>query len=360
VKTDVLLYDAIGEQIEQLIPLFGVDAQRSNILTAFETACRDSLCLHVGEWVPELSRINVDGTPFQYSLSLRRNRPAALQFLAEAARPGLGTPERIRAGSLALHRLAETCGVGSELETVVPLLSVLAPEADPSLLADPSGALWLALSFERDAPPALTVYVNAQWGSEPSRWRRLHQFAEFFESGDEWRWLVPFSGSGRTPLGTAVTFRAGKETMGRIYLWSYGLGVDAHRLFFLRSPTGEGASNAFDRFTRHILGDDVCYPTRSSLVSMEMPAKVASAKVELCAHCACAHDVEAAARLSAWLRDAGLDEDVYGAMMSVLTARRQLSGRALPSVHAYVGVGWRGGEEYASIYVNPGPGLECW
>lgn len=71
-----------------------------------------------------------------------------------------------------------------------------------------------------------------------------------------------------------------------------------------------------------------------------------------------AHDAEAATRISGWLQQLGVDDQIYHATVSSLSLGRRLSDSALPSLHAYVGVGARGAEHYASVYLNPGPALE--
>ncbi len=355
-----VLFDPLREQVEQLIGVFGVETQASTILAAFDALCAESLHIDARQRTPELSRINVDGTPFQYSLSLGRNRRAPLQFLGEAGRPGGDIEERLKAGRVALARLAEVCGIIEESVEIDPLLRIAAPANDHHLLADRAGIFWFAVSFHPDTTPALTVYINGRWGPTESQWRRLEDAAAYFERLDPWRSLRASPAAGFAPLGMAVTLKRGEPPSGRFYLSAYGVAVNVYRSLFLGLADDRGADATFDSFVRHVIGADVRYPTRSAVFSVGLgPSHEAAPKLELCAHCALDHDVDAAHRISAWLLDSRFDDGLYDSVLHTLTATRPLSGTHVPTVHAYVGIGWRSAGQYASIYLNPGPGLAC-
>jgi hypothetical protein len=354
-----VLFDQVRNQVERLIPVFGVSREASAVLASFDILCSESLDLDVRCRAPEFSRINADGTPFQFALSLSQHWPAPLQFLGEAGRPGCGMQERLRAGYASLRELARECGVVAEVEGILPLLSHLAPQGDPFLLNDASGIFWFALGFWPDAPPSLTVYINGRWGGARAQWQRMDRFAAFFDSTDHWRSLVSMTSPGPAPLGMAVTLRPDAATSGRIYLHAFGVELSVYRGLFLAAATPPCAADAFDEFATYVMGDDVRYPTRSAVFSFELAAaRVAGAKFELCAHCAFTHDAEAAGRISGWLEQLGAGHEVYRSTVSSLTRERPLSDEARPSLHAYVGVGARGLDRYASIYLNPGPALE--
>lgn len=165
-----VLFDQIRLALEQLTPVFSVERQAPAILACFDLLCGDSLNLEVQRRTPEFSRINADGTPFQFALQLTGQRSPPLQFLGEAGRPGCGMAERRSASLAALAGLAQACGVAEQAERLVALLHQLAPGRDKDLLADASGVFWFALGFSPDAAPSLTVYVNARWGLETARW----------------------------------------------------------------------------------------------------------------------------------------------------------------------------------------------
>ncbi|MDB5868268.1 MAG: squalene-hopene cyclase [Polaromonas sp.] len=352
-----MLFDQIRLELEHLIPLFGVERQASAVLACFDTLCGESLNLEVRRRAPEFSRINADGTPLQFSLRLDGKRPP-LQFLGEAGRPGCGMAERRRASVAALASLAQACGVVEQAGQLVPLLHQLAPERDKNLLADASGIFWFALGFAPEAAPSLTVYVNARWGPEAARWQRLEAAAAFFDAAGHWRLLAARVPPGLSPLGMAFTLSPGKPASGRIYLQAFGQPLSVYRTLFMAAATLPGAASAFDEFACELLRDDVDCPTRSAVFSVELGAGMLSgAKFELCAHCAFAHDAEAANRISGWLRRLGVDAQIYHSALACLGGGRPLSASALPSLHAFAGVGFRKSGGYASVYLNPGPAL---
>ena len=352
-----MLFDRVRRQVERLIPLFGVGRHASTILASFDELCGESMHIDVGRRTPEFSRINADGTPFQFALSLSRTSPPALQFLGEAGRPGCGLPERLHASFASLNALARACGLVDAVEPVLPMLRDLAPDADSPEAAE-SGPFWFALSFPPGSAASLTVYINGRWGPADARWRRLDRFAAAFGSTARWRAFAARAAGDLTPHGMAVTLRPNAPASGRIYLHAFGVHISAYRNLFLGATTPD-AADAFDTFGRVMLGADAVYPTRSAVLSLELPdAPMPGAKFELCAHCAFAHDAQAAARISSWLRHSRIGEDAYRSTLASLMHDRRLSDRALPSLHAYVGVGARGPDPYASIYVNPGPALE--
>ena len=354
-----MLLDQIRSQLQRLIPLFGVERQAPAILACFDTLCRESLNLELRRRAPEFSRINADGTPFQFSLRLSRDGPTPLQFLSEAGRPGCGMKERRNANLASLAGLARVCGVVEQVAQIIPVLRRLAPEGDKEMLADASGIFWLALSFRPDAAPSLTVYVNARWGAEAARWQRLDAAAAFFDSTDHWRLLASRVPPGLSPLGMAFTLSPAKPASDRIYLQAFGQPLSVYRTLFAAAVTMPGASSAFDEFAAQMLRDGVGFPTRSAVFSIELPAaQLAGAKFELCAHCAFASDAEAAGRISGWLQRLGVDEQIYHSTLASLSGSRPVSSSALPSLHAFVGVGARKSEPYASVYLNPGPALE--
>jgi hypothetical protein len=352
-----VLFEQVRDEIERLIPLFGVSGHAADILTSFDALCAESLNIDVRRRAPEFSRINADGTPFQFSLSLGRDRSAPLQFLGEAGRPGCSMEERRRASFASLEGLARACGVVEEVECITPTLCRLVPERHQEL-ATASGIVWFAVSFPAGAAPSLTVYVNGRWGAEAAQRRRLDEFAAAFDSADRWRDIASLAPARLSPLGMAFTLKPGRAISGRIYLHAFGEPLSAYRALFLAS-TEAGAAEAFEAFGRHLLGDEACYPTRSAVFSIELPAaRAMGAKFELCAHCAFPHDAEAGTRISGWLRQLGVNDEIYQSTVSTLNFGQRLCDRALPSLHAYVGVGVRGSEPYASVYLNPGPALE--
>src|SRR6185312_5334856 len=64
------LFRHVGDQITRLMPLLGVERSTPQIREAFAILCRESLAPPEDDQVPRVSRLNADGTPFQFGLTL--------------------------------------------------------------------------------------------------------------------------------------------------------------------------------------------------------------------------------------------------------------------------------------------------
>jgi hypothetical protein len=349
-----LLVDLIEHQIDRLIPLFDVAPQAAVIQTAYRALCGTSLAIDPGACTPECSRINADGTPFQFALHLNATDPPALQFLGEASRPRCDPEERATSGFACLEQLGDILGLGGQVARVRPWLESWMQHRDAEPGASMAGALWFALAFMPGTAPALTVYLNNAWGHPSDRWRRLRAL------GDRLGATVDVEDSAvaltLAPLGAAVVLRGDARRSGRAYFSGFGIAIERYRKALSHATHGQRAGEAFDAFVHHLIGDEGCYPTRSSVYSHELSDTPSdSVKIELCAHCAFDDDRQAAARMSAWLSASRMGSDVYRFTLDALLGGRTLSTTGRPAVHSFVGVGVRRGEPYASIYLNPGP-----
>ena len=349
-----MLVDLIEHQIDRLIPLFDVAPQASVIQRAYRALGSASLAIDPGACAPEGSRINADGTPFQFALHLNATDPPALRFLGEASRPRCEPDERATSGFACLEQLGDILGLSDQVARVRPWLESWTRHRDSEPGADMAGALWFALAFVPGAAPALTVYLNNAWGRPSERWRRLGALTDRLGATVEVEDRVaPLT---LAPLGAAVVLRGDGRPSGRAYFSGFGVGVERYRKTLSHGTHGRRAGEAFDAFVHHLMGDDACYPTRSSIYSHELSATLPDAvKIELCAHCAFDDDRQAAARVSAWLRASRMGPEVYHSTLDALLGGRTLSATGRPTVHSFVGVGVRRGEPYASIYLNPGP-----
>ena len=354
-----MLYDQLRRQLEGLIPRFALTAQAGPILAAFDAVCRESLAIDVRRRAPELSRINADGTPLQFAVAFSRNRSTALQFVGESGLPGASMQQRRNASLASLRALATSCDLRDEVDDLIPTLCRLAPE-QPDLLDNPSGVFWLAPTFWPDAPPSLTVYVNTAWGCSTARWARLDDVAAFFNVRNGWQTIAADAMRAMSPLGVAFTVRLRRTTSARIYLRAFGAPTSLYRSLLTDAVSRHDAADVFEDFRTHVLCLEDRQPTRSAVFSVElMPGEIVGAKFEHCAHCAFDHDAHAAARIDDWLQRSHVETAIYRDTVSHLNFGRTLSSQALPTLHAYVGVGFRGSEHYTSVYFNPGPALDA-
>jgi hypothetical protein len=344
------VYRYVGSQIASLIPRFGLQPSRSQIVQVYDEICRESLAFPLGAWPPGYSRINQDGMPFQYSVTLGKPHHA-LQFLSEAGQPGLAGAERMEASRACITAVARRLQAEAALSSVADLLDNLAPGAHPDLLADPAGAFWIGVAFAAGHLPRMKIYTNARWGAEPAQWARLDRFASFFGALAPWQSLGSRLKPDFKPLGAAVTLGRGKRPSGRIYLSAYGKPIATYAEL-ARTLGGESFQNVLRDYARCLMGDDYPYPTQTAVCSFGFGAGQGLAfKFELCAHCLFASDLEAASRLQTWFAAAGLDPAGYTALLEILSEGR-LSETA-PDLHCYTGVGLDQGEPYFTIYLKP-------
>ena len=110
--------------------------------------------------VPRVSRLNADGTPFQFGLTLGSTAP--LQFLSEPTGPSARNVERLQAARGRIDALSSLFGIGDVADVHAGWICA-APVDDPDLAADDAGPVWLGGIHHLDAP-TLKVYVNAKWG----------------------------------------------------------------------------------------------------------------------------------------------------------------------------------------------------
>jgi hypothetical protein len=343
-------YAYVASQIAALIDRFNLHTSALQIMQTYALICRESLALPPDSLPPEHSRINADGTPLQYAVTLGSPLPT-LQFLGEAGGPGINGIERLRVNRECIAAVAQQFHATTALTSVTPLLDALAPEADVDLLADPGGAYWIGAAFSAGREPHLRIYINDRWGNKPDRWTRLSWFAAHFDGSQSWREIATRLAPSLQPLGTAITLHGNHPPAGRIYLSAYG-----QRMPFYEGLAevygGKAFMNQLRAFGRCMLGDDYGYPTQTAVCSFnfgESPAP--DFKFELCAHCLFASDTQAVSRLHAWFEGARLNASGYEDMLAILS-EGYLSDKTL-DLHCYVGVGLRQGAPYATIYLKP-------
>ena len=343
-------YDYVSSQVAALIARFDLRESRAQIMQTYQDICRDSLAFPHGTRPPDHSRINHDGTPIQYAVTIG-SAHHTLQFLGEAGSPGITGAERMRVNRECIATVTQRFGADRVLSAVTPLLDVLAPNTNVDLLADPGGAYWIGAAFTAKREPRLRIYINARWGKEQDRWARLSRFAAHFGESAQWRDIAARLAPHLQPLGTAITLNGDKPPVGRIYLSAYG----KHMPFYEELADAYGGVDFMRQvraFGRCMLGDDYAYPTQTAVCSFgfgENP--ILDFKFELCAHCLFASDAQAVARLRAWFEAAGLDAADYWDMLDILS-EGFVSDKA-PDLHCYVGIGLRRGAPYATLYLKP-------
>lgn len=347
------LYDRIGHRLSRLIPQFGLEDRREMIQQAYRLICSKSLAIPVGRRAPNISRINDDGTPFQFSVAMGHFKPP-LQFLGEVIEAGNeGSADRLAQSKAALHSIANLFGVQGQLAEVMALIDEMVPSDDSRLLTDSAGALWIGASFSPSGEPKLKIYLNMKWGTQAEQWKRLNRLAAYFNSVDQWQASVPLIKTQMEPLGVAITLSQNQPPSGRIYLSAYGQPIR-----YYESLAELTANNAFRSMFRPyvetLLGEDCHYPTQSVVCSwgFNKAEGMGDFKFEMCAHRIFASDAAAMEKCMQWLRLQKMEPDGYLKLLDALSLG--VPSDTEPRLHCYVGLGCRRDKVYSTFYFNPG------
>ena len=320
-------------------------ACKSELRRSCDLVCSDSLrCLST------YSSLNADGTPVQFSLSLTSAGDSTLGFVGEAFRDGMEYSARLLVGLDRVRQLASNLGVVSdvcELERELEEMSNTTAAGDGE---DPSGVLWLGAEFSARADASLIVYANARRGCECERWSRLARSAKVFH--DATRVLTVTAAWKLKPLGIGFRCAAVGQRLVRLYFSAYGMRPDECRRMFREAGCSREFDQTLEDFFETSLREERVYPTRSAVFSFAFGAEELMPKLELCAHCAWDSDSAAMERYGSWLEAVGMDAQLYRDSVLILKSERE--GTQPPGVHAFVGVGMRQGQPYASVYLNPG------
>ena len=343
-------FDHVRQQLNRLTRLIGLQDVKDQVFRAYDAICTRSLGFPLGERPPWFSRINADGTPFQYSATL--GAPfRSLQFLGEAGWPNASGTERIRASRECIDYVARIFNADTELKAVEDLISALTPVKDSQLITDSAGAFWIGAAFAPNRKPKLRIYLNGNWGRENDRWAQLRHLASHFGLLNEWINAEKILKRETKPLGCAFTISRGAKVSGRIYVSAYGKLIDYYEEL-VRAISGDQFANVMLQHAECLLGTDRIYPTPTAVCSLGLvEGGSLDFKFELCTHCLFKNDVEASHRLNKCFALAGVNAINYRQLLEILSNGR-LDDRSL-QLHCYSGVGIKQGVKYYSVYLKP-------
>lgn|SRR5215469_695880 len=342
-------YHHVADRLAALIPLLGLQEAHPLIERSYELLCHESLAFRYGRRPARPSRLNADGTPFQFSLTVCGSKPP-LQFVADTCGPLATNAQRISSDRARIRALSALCGTDLSLPSIYGLLDEIVPPADPRLLAEGAGATWLGMSFSPDQGPRFKIYINIKWGDPETRWARLATFSACIGATACWHEARAILGDELEPLGVSLVIGP-RSTSGRIYLSAYGKPFSYYEVL-----AGIFAGRAFEQHLCHFgaafLQQDYGNPTQSVVCSLGIQSgQFADFKVELCGHCAFDSDVEAEARCVKLLQQLDMNTAYYLPVVTLLSQGRLSASRA--RLHAYLGTGSGGGYPYVTFYFNP-------
>jgi hypothetical protein len=342
-------YHHVAGQIAALIPFFGVQQARPLIERSYGLLCRESLAFPYGRRPSRPSRLNADGTPFQFSLTVGASRPP-FQFVTDTGARCGSNAQRISADRDLIRELSVLCDADHSLPETYRLLDEIAPPSDAGLLAEEAGATWLGMSFSPGQRPRLKIYINVKWGDSVTRWARLAAFSGHLGAAACWAGARAVIGGELEPLGASLVIGA-RSTSGRIYLSGYGKPFSYYEKL-ARTFGGAVFQEHLRRYGEALLQGDYAYPTQSVVCSLGIRSGwPADFKVELCGHCAFDSDVEAKERCVELLQRLNLSTAHYLPVVDLLS-QSQLSASGT-RLHSYLGTGSGRGIPYSTFYFNP-------
>ncbi|MFZ0662889.1 MAG: hypothetical protein WAM66_09375 [Acidobacteriaceae bacterium] len=353
-RAEISWYDWVAGKLDALIPRFGLTGACGRVHRAYDLICRASLDGHpVG--MTRFSRLNHDGTPIQFALSLGQ-QAATLQFLSDPGDPGSSHSEGrefIDATVRALFALLQLQGdLDSVLELVDSTSAASAHDMDP----DGGGTFWLGAGFAPGGKSGVKIYINGKSGTEKERWSRFDNFAGFFGAIETCHSLRQLVAGKMAPLGVAVSLGRNESPTGRVYLSGYGNLVSYYE-DLLRYFGDESYTDAFRKYTEVMLEEDRAYPTQSVVFSAGFglgPGRPIDIKIEFCGHCLFPGDAQAGQRCLRWLALRNINADSYASLLEVIGGRMSATE---VNTHVYLGLGWKNQQEYTTLYLKPHPPL---
>ena len=317
-------------------------------MEVYAQICDRSLAYAAAQTPQGFSRINYDGTPFQFAVASGAPTPA-LRFLSDPAASVSSGAERLKLGQDCLRNISRLLNLEAELLTVSHLLDEIAPSSNAEFLADHAGAFWIGVNFAPGGEPQLVIYVNSKWGKVHEAWNRLNRFVSYFAGEQQWGQIKQAVVNDMQPLGVALTLARGNSPEGRVYLSSYGKLITWYEDLSIWS---QELKPFLRQYAELVLGEDRVYPLPTVVCSFGFGGSSDSdAKFEVCGHCIFPSDVEAVRRLRAWLRSDGIDEATYVDVLEIVS-ENCLSSDA-PVLHSYVGLGLKKSNPYSTVYLKP-------
>lgn len=318
-------------------------------MKTYEIICKESLAMPLGKRPPNFSRINEDGTPFQFSLSLAPGK-SPLQFLSEAGVPGSSCFERIILSRERINTLAKIYASEKVMFAANTIFDRFAPSHDPDLLADPAGAFWIGTSFSPIKEQKIKVYINGKWGPEDKMWTRLDMFASYFSGNEQWDKIKKTLMARMKPLGMSVTLSKESSLNGRIYVYAFGNTLTYYGNL-IELVTNQEYHELFKSFIKIILGKECKYPMGSVVCSFEFGNRKPDFKFELCGHCVFANDFEAKKKILNWQKHVDVDPSIYLSTLEVMS--EGCLSRTHNNLHRFVGLGLKQKRTYTSVYLKP-------
>lgn len=344
-------YDLAGEQLRALAARFGIGAAWAQMHRAYDLICKESLGLCPADSASRKSSLNGVGAPIQFALTLGEQAPP-LQFLSEADDPKLDPLDAWESMACKVRNLSALLRQKGDIDSLIRLLERISAANAYELAPDGGGTFWMGAGLTREGDCGLKVYVNGKQGTETEQWRRMGEFAAYFGAAELHEELWKMLGGRMAPLGMGVALSQSRNPAGRLYFNGYGNCVSYYE-DLLRHFGSAQHVKAFRQYTEVMLAAERSYPTQSVVFSAGFESGRNAApdiKVEFCGHCLFQSDWQARERCLHWLALRQIESRPYGDMLRILAGQMSV---AKVDAHVYVGLGWKGQQEYSTIYLKP-------
>jgi hypothetical protein len=240
---------------------------------------------------------------------------------------------------------------------ICSLLDRIAPNNDPTLLAEPSGAFWIGVGFSPKRESALKVYINGKWGTETRQWERLELFAKYYSNFEQWQKVRRLIDGKMIPVGMSLTAINDNPLTGRIYVRSYSNSISFYE-DFISTSLNIDSKGFLKQFMEIFLGEFPRYLVRPVVCSFGLGSSIESpVKFEICGHCIFDSDVVASERCSRWARSIGLDPDQYLKVLRIISGERL--SKYENNMHSFVGFGLDEEKVSSSVYLKPVSKMTC-
>ncbi len=341
--------------MERLIRCCELMDEKPVVCRIFDELSGECLAFPTAERFPSVSSICGDRTPFQFSVSLSRNRKSvnSLRYVTEVCSKDMMLPGRVALARERVPVLIDLIGAKKSLSKINEVLDMLLPQL--RLRPEhPTFGIWFGLLHRADLQPVLKIYCNLLWQlGDP--WLVLGNVLRSLdmEADEAVKYIRAFFSDSCRPSSISIECASGGIGGVRLYLRGYNLSRhDLHDSF-----DRLGLSHfmqEYDRFHEMVSGQDTYIP-RSSVLSIDMPRKAKDPygiKVEVCPRLYMDDDKEVNRRILALAQELMIDSSPYEQMVEILSDGMFVQGAM--HYHDVIGIGFKPGEGIRlNIYMRP-------
>ncbi|HEY9205698.1 MAG TPA: hypothetical protein VIO58_07225 [Candidatus Methanoperedens sp.] len=346
----------VSTLLERLILCYDLQNEEKVIYRIFDELSRESLAFPTAERFPAVSSICGDRTPFQFSVSLSRNRKSgrSLRYVTEICSKDMMLPCRVALAGKRIPVLFDLLGAERSLPKINEVLDMLLPQVRLSP-EHPTFGIWFGLRHRVGLPSVLKIYCNLLWQlGDP--W---HMFGDVIrlldvDANEAVKDIRTFFSASCRP--SSISVECSSDGIGgvRIYLRGYNLSRYVLHDGFEKLGLAD-FKHDYARFHEMVAGSRETYIPRSAVVSIDVPEKPREPygiKVEVCPRLYLEDDKEINQRVLGLAQELMIDTSYYEKMLGIISDGALIEGAM--HYHDVVGIGFRPYEGIRlNIYIRP-------